>query len=76
MRNIRAIRRHHKHRVIARRKAYLEAIGVTYNHSYASTGTPCSCIMCRNPRRTIYQAITRQECRADLDYREQVEAYC
>jgi hypothetical protein len=73
MRTKRGRRRHDAQRVYARRVAYFKALGIPERHSYQSTGTPCSCWKCRNPRRTPWAAKTRQELISELSFVEQLQ---
>ena len=63
----RAMRRHHRERLLNKRKDY-------WSFGYLSLNTPCqcSCWMCGNPRRR-HKQITKAEHIADIDFAEQCE---
>jgi hypothetical protein len=75
----RAVRRHHRDRLKCRRKYYHgrgsgptdAPITEEFLGRMVDTPTPCSCQMCRNPRRSAWykveEKLTMQERRALLD---------
>ena len=77
----RAVRRHHRERLIKNRKNYwgygngwLEKEMPTENYNtLVNTPCVCSCWMCGNPRRR-HKQITKAEHQADLDFAEQCDA--
>lgn len=67
----RGLRRHNEHRVFKNRvKIFPDWVR---NYKLKDTGTPCSCMMCRNPRRTPRKEITQQEKISNLNFKEQME---
>ena len=61
---MKAERRHHRERLIAKRRHYVVAFEdptPTRLGKLARTACLCSCEMCRNPRRTVYAERTLAE---------------
>jgi hypothetical protein len=64
--SVRAVRRHHRARLLVRRRHHFGCILTIKEAAQAvTTPTPCSCWMCGNPRRHLGQ-LTLQEIRASL----------
>lgn len=65
----RALRRHHRQRLMAKRRQYHTAHGFWTNRPetvarYVDTPCPCSCAGCGNPRRSVMawsERLTMQE---------------
>ncbi len=69
----RAIRRHHRDRLLKnRRKKIWWAKDSDYTSRVVNTPCPCSCWMCGNPRKWLKEK-TRQEYRSYLNFVEGIE---
>lgn len=64
---MRSIRRHHRTRLLKRRKHYYNKVN---DARIADTPTPCSCWMCGNPRRFSPHPRSIAEIKADLDFQD------
>lgn len=67
----RSIRRHHRSRLLKRRRLYYFGhLDERQISKLVDTPTPCSCWMCGNPRRFDKHDLTRGEIKADLDLQD------
>jgi len=74
----RALRRHHRRRLMQKRKNYWSGVAKHQPkmlRRIVDTPTPCSCCMCSgNFERREFNKTTRQECAADIAEKEQIDA--